>query len=74
MAATPVKKGTLLLNRYRIAGNKPIGSGGAGEIYLVRDIQLNRDCVAKILRPDRCKDRAFTVCLRQACMTRCNAF
>ncbi|WP_164669053.1 Stk1 family PASTA domain-containing Ser/Thr kinase [Virgibacillus doumboii] len=50
-------KGHLLNERYRI--NETIGGGGMANVYLARDIILNRDVAIKVLRLDYANDEEF---------------
>lgn len=49
--------GHLLNERYRIS--KTIGGGGMANVYLARDIILNRDVAIKVLRLDYADDEEF---------------
>jgi HD superfamily phosphohydrolase len=55
----PVRRGTLLKQRYRVLSAQPLGEGGAGQVYRARDVTLNRICAVKILRRDHAGDPAF---------------
>src|SRR5262245_61332303 len=43
--------------RYVLRGLRAVG--GVGEIWLARDVDLDRDVALKVLRPDRAADPAF---------------
>ncbi|MEC5422742.1 Stk1 family PASTA domain-containing Ser/Thr kinase [Virgibacillus sp. C22-A2] len=49
--------GHLLNDRYQI--NATIGGGGMANVYLARDIILNRDVAIKVLRPEYADDEEF---------------
>ncbi len=54
--------------RYVLRGLRAIG--GVGEIWLARDLELDRDVALKVLRPDRAADRALEArFLREARIT-----
>ncbi|MCP8616569.1 Stk1 family PASTA domain-containing Ser/Thr kinase [Salirhabdus salicampi] len=49
--------GQMLNDRYKIL--QPIGGGGMANVYLARDIILNRDVAIKVLRMDYANDDEF---------------
>jgi serine/threonine protein kinase/nucleoside phosphorylase len=51
---TPLKKGKVLLNKYKIL--KPLGSGVLGDVYLAEDMVLKRKVAVKHLKPEYAAD------------------
>jgi serine/threonine protein kinase len=55
---TPIKglaKGSTLAGRYEIL--EPLGRGGMGEVYKVRDTKLDEEMALKLLKPDIASDK-----------------
>ncbi len=48
-------QGSVVDNRYDV--ERPLGSGGMGEVYLARDMTLGRDVALKLLRSQFANDR-----------------
>jgi serine/threonine protein kinase len=57
---TPIKglaKGFTIAGRYEIL--EPLGRGGMGEVYKVRDTKLDEEIALKLLRPDIASDKSM---------------
>ena len=52
-----ITKGQKINDRYQIV--KTIGEGGMANVYLARDIILDRDVAVKVLRGDLADDEKF---------------
>ncbi len=49
----------LIGSRYQVL--RPIGAGGMADVYLARDLNLQREVAVKVLRPDFSRDSGFRV-------------
>ena len=47
----PIRAGRILAGQYRIVGDRPIGAGGMGAVWLAEDIELNSAVAVKVLLP-----------------------
>jgi len=57
-----VEVGTVVAGRYRVA--RRLGAGGAAIVYEVRDVELDRPCALKVLRPQAASDASLVQRLR----------
>ena len=54
-----IEPGTILNERYKLI--KTLGEGGMANVYLARDLILDRDVAVKVLRLDLQNDADFSV-------------
>ena len=60
--------GKLLAGQYQIVGNKPLGSGGMGEVWKATDIELGTTIAIKVLPPMMARDKVAIENLRREAM------